>query len=149
MEIIGDFELPGDIEKSTISRPYDIKTYLNRIEGYKTRIKNLHWSVKLLPYIEKNELHEHLDELLDLVSDYEDVVAENYMGTFGVLPLGFLSGVQPETNDPLELIDKIRTDLEGFHSAYSSDLKYIGIINATEDLLQELPVKKYLIDQCK
>lgn len=127
----------------------EVRPFLSRLEGYKTKIKNLHWSAALLPYNEKDRLHVHLDEVLELVSDFQDVIAENYMGLFGVLPVGFLNGVQPETNDPLELLRIIMADLEAFHATWESDTRYIGMINAVEDLLQNLPVKKYLIMQCK
>lgn len=150
--MIDDFTLPLSRPASETAQTgdrYEIKAFICRLDGYKTRIKNIHWSSKLLPYIEKNKVHEHMDEILDLVSDYEDVIAENYMGSFGVLPMGFLRGEQPETNDPMELLDVIKKDLEGFHERYSSSAEYIGMINATEDLLQNLPVKKYLLDQCK
>lgn len=151
MDIFDEFRYPSSMQPApAVTTDSDrVKQLLNKLEGYKTKIKNLHWSAKLLPYKETQELHEDLDDVLTLISEFQDAIAENYMGSFGDLPIGFLNGIQPETNDPLEVIEGIMTELRGFHATYSDSVSYIGMINATEDLLQQLPVKKYLISLCK
>jgi hypothetical protein len=50
--------------------------FINVLEGYKTRIKNLHWAAEAM------NIHLRLDEMLGVVSDYEDSIAEESMGIF-------------------------------------------------------------------
>lgn len=151
MDIL-DFELPEEIspQSTTINDGEPILNYLNRLEGYKTRIKNIHWSAKLLPYNEKEAVHVKLDEVFDELGDYQDSIAEVYMGALHKsLPMGFLKGNLPETNDPLELIEMLRGDLVSFHSQHKDDILYIGMINSTEDFIQTLDNKRYLTDLTK
>lgn len=148
MALFDDFSFPSTGMQRDNEAP-EIQILLNKLEGYKTRVKNMHWSAKFLPYRETQELHEDLDDVLSLISDYQDTIAENYMGLFGNLPLGFLNGVQPDSNDPLEVIDDIITTLRNFHSMHRDNVAYTGMVNATEDLLEQLPVKKYLIQLCR
>ena len=51
--------------------------FLCRLEGWKTRCKNLHWAAP------KKNIHVYLDEFLDVLSDYEDSLAEDIMGVLG------------------------------------------------------------------
>lgn len=48
--------------------------FLNQIEGWKTKCKNLHWAAP------KKNIHVYLDEFLEILSDYQDSLAEGYMG---------------------------------------------------------------------
>lgn len=151
MDIL-DFELPeeGSPQSDTINNSDPIQTYLNKLEGYKTRVKNIHWAAKLLPYNEKESAHVKLDEIFDELGDYQDSIAEVYMGSFHKsLPMGFLKGILPDTNDPLELIEMLRGDLVLFHSQHKDDMMYIGMINSTEDFIQTLDNKRYLTDLTK
>lgn len=51
--------------------------FLNQIEGWKTKCKNLHWAAP------KKNIHVYLDEFLEILSDYQDSLAEGYMGILG------------------------------------------------------------------
>ena len=60
--------------------------FLNQIEGWKTKCKNLHWAAP------KKNIHVYLDEFLEILSDYQDSLAEGYMGILGtILPYSFNS----------------------------------------------------------
>ena len=45
-------------------------SFLNRLEGWKTKCKNLHWAAP------KKNIHVYLDEFLSILSDYQDSLAE-------------------------------------------------------------------------
>ena len=51
--------------------------FLNQLEGQKTKCKNLHWATS------KKNIHVYLDEFLSILSDYQDGLAEGYMGILG------------------------------------------------------------------
>lgn len=51
--------------------------FLNKLEGYKTKCKNLHWAAP------KKNIHVYLDDFLSIVSDYQDSLAEDYQGILG------------------------------------------------------------------
>lgn len=47
--------------------------FLNQIEGWKTKCKNLHWAAP------KKNIHVYLDEFLEILSDCQDSLAEGCM----------------------------------------------------------------------
>lgn len=51
--------------------------FLNRLEGWKTKCKNLHWAAP------KKNIHVYLDEFLEILSKYQDSLAEEYQGLLG------------------------------------------------------------------
>ena len=55
--------------------------FLNRLEGWKTKCKNLHWAAP------KKNIHVYLDEFLEILSDYQDSLAEEYQGLLGTCNL--------------------------------------------------------------
>ena len=44
-------------------------SFLNRLEGWKTKCKNLHWAAP------KKNIHVYLDEFLSILSGYQDSLA--------------------------------------------------------------------------
>lgn len=50
------------------------------MEGWKTKCKNLHWAAPK----GANNVHVRLDEFLDIISDYQDTVAEGIMGVLNI-----------------------------------------------------------------
>ena len=47
--------------------------FINKLEGYKTKCKNLHWAAP------KKNIHVYLDDFLEKVKDFQDILAEGYM----------------------------------------------------------------------
>lgn len=54
--------------------------FINKLEGWKTKCKNLHWAAPR----EGNNVHTRLDEFLGVISDYQDTVAEGIMGVLNI-----------------------------------------------------------------
>ena len=52
--------------------------FICKLEGWKTKCKNLHWAAP------KKNVHVYLDEFLEVISDYQDTVAEGIMGVLSV-----------------------------------------------------------------
>ena len=61
-----------------------ILIYINKLQAYKTAIKNIHWS--------SNNMSEHklFDDIEDAVADVQDEIAEVAQGVYGKLKLNEL-----------------------------------------------------------
>lgn len=56
---------------------------MNVLEGIKTQTKNVHWASLKLPNRDKRGAHLYLDDFLEEVGDFQDLVAESAMGITG------------------------------------------------------------------
>lgn len=64
-------------EDNTLTGGQFFINFLNQLEGWKTKCKNLHWAAP------KKNIHVYLDEFLSILSSYQDSLAEGYMGILG------------------------------------------------------------------
>lgn len=84
-----------------------LQVYINflcRIEGWKTRCKNLHWAAP------KKNIHTYLDEFLDVLSKYQDSLAEDIMGITGQrLNPTCIKGTFCSTNNATDFINQVNT----------------------------------------
>lgn len=117
-------------------------TYLNQLEGIKTRIKNLHWAAPA-----KN-IHKYLDEFLGVVSDYQDTVAETYMGILGKMDPTDIEGVLAHATNAMELIDLVYEKTAEFYEALPDETELKGIISETETFIKDCKKYKYLFSLC-
>lgn len=119
-------------------------SYLNKVEAWKTRCKNLHWAA------DHKDIHEYLDELYNILIDYQDKIAEAYMGITGKLhPLD----INPTACDKITAMDLIEdiiniTAVEFYHNI-PEDVVFIGIRSEVESFVQELEKYKYLFSLCR
>jgi hypothetical protein len=118
--------------------------YLNNLEAWKTRCKNLHWAA------EHKNIHEYLDEYYNILVDYQDKIAETYMGiTEKLHPLD----INPTACDKITAIDLIEdviniTAVE-FYQSIPDDVVFMGIRSEVESFMQETEKYKYLFGLCK
>lgn len=116
--------------------------FINKLEGYKTRIKNLHWAAP------KKNIHVYLDEFLVIVSDFQDSLAETYMGILGKMQPDAVRGIPVEGNDALTMINHLIDETEGFYEEIPDDTGYKGISSETETFIKDLQKYKYLFSLC-
>ena len=82
---------PMESSRSTeVSGSQFFINFLNQLEGWKTKCKNLHWAAP------KKNIHVYLDEFLDILSDYQDGLAEEYMGILGKMQPNVIKGTSSE-----------------------------------------------------
>lgn len=112
---------------------------LKKIEGYKTKLKELHWAAK------NNSTHVRIDEFLDKLSDYEDAIAEDCQGIEGQVRVGTFSSIPCGASDIFEVLEAIKNDLISIKNTYDNNPEYIGVINETEDFFHTLKLYKYLL----
>lgn len=116
-------------------------TYINRLESYKTAIKNLHWS--------SNNMSEHklLDDIASALSDYQDDLAEAAQGIYGKIKVNELRPKKYNITNSKKMINDLLSDTKNFHSSTKSK-ELIGLRSVVENFIAELNQFSYLMDFC-
>lgn len=120
--------------------------YINFLEGVKTKIKNLHWAARKLPVNGKRGAHIYLDDFLDIVSDFQDTIAETSQGIHGHMGLNDIQGTPIEALCPGELIKVIMERTIPFYENIPTETIYVGIKSETETFIKDLNKYKYLFE---
>ena len=134
------FEQPLDI--SVNKNNGTIPSFICIIEGWKTKIKNLHWSAHRM------NTHKLLDEIAGFTSGYQDSLAEDYMGINGAFPSDFLKGVPSNCNDMRELLKEMLDKTKIFYGKIPSGNTYSGIASETETFIHNINKYIYLSNLC-
>ena len=117
--------------------------FINVLEGYKTRIKNLHWAAEAM------NIHLRLDEMLGVVSDYEDSIAEESMGIFQKLSPLDIVGTKCTDSDPANMLTSLLQHTNSFYVQLADDIRFAGMKSETEVFIHEINKHKYLFSLCK
>lgn len=116
--------------------------FLCQIEGWKTKCKNLHWAAQ------NDSIHRRLDDLADVLSSYQDALAEDYMGINGRVRPDILTGISSNAIEPNTFISEIIENTLSFYSQIDSNVVYAGIKSETETFIHNLNKIKYLFSLC-
>ena len=116
--------------------------FLCQIEGWKTKCKNLHWAAQ------NDSIHRRLDDLADVLSSYQDALAEDYMGINGRIRPDILTGISSNAIEPNTFISEIIENTLSFYSQIDSSIVYAGIKSETETFIHNLNKIKYLFSLC-
>lgn len=118
--------------------------YLSVLEGLKTKIKNLHWAANKLSVRDKRGAHIYLDDFLEIVSNFQDTVAECSQGILGDMNKDSIKGVPIPVNSPSDILSFILTKTFSFYENIPSESIYVGIKSETESFIRDLTKYKYL-----
>ena len=117
--------------------------FLCKLEGWKTRCKNLHWAAP------NKDIHEYLDDFFEILGDYQDALAEDIMGVLGSrLNPNSINGTTCRANNALEFLDQVNTDTIAFYEKISDDTNYVGIKSETETFIHNIKKYNYLFNLC-
>ena len=116
--------------------------FLNRLEGWKTKCKNLHWAAP------KKNIHVYLDEFLGILSDYQDSLAEGYMGILGRMQPNVIKGISSDTLNAVDFINEVRGATIVFYDKIPQETVYKGIASECETFIQNINKYKYLFELC-
>lgn len=109
-------------------------TFLGILEGFKSTTKQLHWSTP------SKNLHLVCDSLHQAIDKFQDMLAENYMGTEGVtIEMGSILTTTDFSVDFNELVENIRQNVETIRNSNDPALETI-----IGDFLVELNKLTYL-----
>lgn len=111
---------------------------LNLIEGYKVRLKELHWEAKAM------SAHTLIDKLSDDLARYEDAIAEDYQGEFGDFEVGTLKPILPGAVDTKSVIRELREDIARL-TDFDDEFIYAGIRSLSEEFIHKLNLYLYLV----
>ena len=119
----------------------NILNYINKIQGYKTAIKNLHWSAKHMSE------HKLLDEIADSVANNQDEIAEMCQGLYGKIKLNELKPKRYKiTNSKKMLFDLLR-DTKSFYSTIKGR-ELSGVSSVVETFIGDINKFIYLMEMC-
>ena len=116
--------------------------FLNQLEGWKTKCKNLHWAAP------KKNIHVYLDEFLGILSDYQDGLAEGYMGILGKMQPNVIKGIPSDTLNAIDFINEVRGATVAFYDKIPQETVYKGIASECETFIQNINKYKYLFELC-
>lgn len=117
--------------------------FINKLEGWKTKCKNLHWAAP------KKNIHVYLDEFLEIISDYQDTVAEGIMGALNVhLGPNDVKGNPGGAQNADEFIKEVKSGTLEFYTQISSSPLYAGLKSECETFIQNINKYDYLFSLC-
>ena len=116
--------------------------FINQLEGWKTKCKNLHWAAP------KKNIHVYLDDFLSVISDYQDSIAEDYQGILGHMAPNAIKGIPCDCLNAIDFIKEVMIKTEEFYNKISQDTCYAGIKSETETFIHNIYKFKYLFELC-
>ena len=129
-------------ETAQVSTEQFFINFINKLEGFKTKCKNLHWSAP------KKNIHVYLDDFLSVISDYQDSIAEDYQGILGHMQPNVIEGIKSQSLNAIDFINEVKITTETFYNNIPSDTCYAGIKSETETFIHNTFKYKYLFELC-
>lgn len=118
-----------------------IMSYINKLHGYKTAVKNLHWSAKNMSE------HKLCDDIIDSIDKNEDEIAEICQGIYKQIKLNELKPIQYKISSTDKMLVDLLNDTKEFHSKLTNE-RYIGLRSVIESFMGEINKFQYLIRFC-
>lgn len=112
--------------------------FINRLEGWKTKCKNLHWASF------KKNIHTYLDDFLTVLSEYQDGLAEEEMGIYGRMLPNVIVGTASMATNAKEFIDEVRAATLTFYEGLPQDALHAGIRSECETFIHNINKYRYL-----
>lgn len=117
--------------------------FICKLEGWKTKCKNLHWAAP------KKNVHVYLDEFLEVISDYQDTVAEGIMGVLSVhLGPSDVKGDPGNAQNAQQFVDEVKAGTLSFYKQIPEDPLYAGLKSECETFIQNVNKFDYLFSLC-
>ena len=118
-----------------------ILDFICQLEGFKSSIKELHWSANSLPQ------HQLCDDIAEIISDYQDKVAEVEQSISGKFPVNVLKGEKHNVTNLKKFLEDVINSVNSFYSKLKKEGdNYIGMRSDTEAVLSDLQRQLYLVD---
>lgn len=114
--------------------------FINLLEGWKTKCKNLHWAAP------KNNIHARLDEFLGVISDYQDGLAEEYQGLLGHMQPNVVKGTPSNVLNAIDFINEVKAGTTKFYENIPEGTLYAGIRSECETFIHNILKYKYLFE---
>jgi len=139
--IIDAQDVPQGVVPSNMSPVEIILEYIKKIEGYRIRLREIHWEA------DHKSVHELSDSLMDDLLTYEDSIAEDMMGIIGYrIKVGTIVPKLPKSTELKTLISEIINDTMGVRKAIENMPLYFGIVSLMDECIHMLNKSQYLAD---
>ena len=113
--------------------------FICKLEGWKTKCKNLHWAAP------KKNVHVYLDEFLEVISDYQDTVAEGIMGVLSIhLEPNDVKGDPGNAQNAQQFVDEVKAGTLSFYTQIPENPLYAGLRSECETFIQNVNKYDYL-----
>lgn len=137
------------INKKEISREEFFLDYLCFLEAIKTSCKSMHWGIVNTEVKSKRGAHIYLDDFLDIISNYQDMIAETSQGIIGnyITPNNVKAKNIKDLNNPHEICQYLLDNVMTFYNELQN-LSFVGIKSETETFIKDIQKYNYLFNLC-
>lgn len=115
--------------------------FVNKLEGYKTAIKQLHWDAKNMSQ------HELCDDIAESIAEFQDTVSEVEQSITGKLKVNSLKPTEYKIKDLKSFVEDVLDVTNNFYKEVK-DMgdTYVGMTSDCESFLSDMQRKLYLVN---
>lgn len=115
--------------------------FVNKLEGYKTAIKQLHWDAKNMSQ------HELCDDIAESIAEFQDTVSEVEQSITGKLKVNSLKPTEYKIKDLKSFVEDVLDATNSFYKEVK-DMgdTYVGMASDCESFLSDMQRKLYLVN---
>ena len=118
----------------------NILAFINKLEGFKTAIKNIHWNSANLSQ------HKLCDDIASQLSDFQDQVAEVEQSINGNLPFNQLKPTEYKITNLVNFVNDVIAAANAFYKTLEDKGDdYIGMRSDVESFLSSMQRSLYLV----
>ena len=118
-----------------------VLSFVNKLEGYKTAIKQLHWDAKNMSQ------HELCDDIAESIAEFQDTVSEVEQSITGKLKINSLKPTEYKIKDLKSFVEDVFDATNSFYKEVK-DMgdTYVGMASDCESFLSDMQRKLYLVN---
>lgn len=118
-----------------------VLSFVNKLEGYKTAIKELHWDA------DNMSQHELCDKIADGIAEFQDTVSEVEQSITGKLATGKLKPVSYKVTSLKKFVEDVLDATNTFYKSLEDEGdNYTGMRSDCESFLSEMQRNLYLVN---
>lgn len=118
-----------------------VLSFVNKLEGYKTAIKELHWDA------DNMSQHQLCDDIADRIADFQDQVSEVEQSITGKLPLGNLKPTSYKVTNLKKFVEDVLDETNTFYKSLEDEGDtYTGMKSDCESFLSDMQRNLYLVN---
>lgn len=118
-----------------------VLAFVNKLEGYKTAIKQLHWDAKNMSQ------HELCDDIAESIAEFQDTVSEVEQSITGKLKINSLNPTDYKIKDLKSFVQDVLDATNVFYKKVKGmGDNYVGMASDCESFLSDMQRKLYLVN---
>ena len=118
-----------------------VLAFVNKLEGYKTAIKQLHWDAKNMSQ------HELCDDIAESIAEFQDTVSEVEQSITGKLKVNSLNPTEYKIKNLKAFVEDVLDATNTFYKEVKNmGDTYVGMASDCESFLSDMQRKLYLVN---